>query len=91
MKTWYDALNQFLEVNDVEDPAKIWNVPNLAKFSHWLEQDHAASDRKEQITTLCAISAVGDVIPPMHIFSGQRFWYNPLKGGGYQWSLLWQI
>ena len=40
----------------------------------------ATTDKKEQITTLCAISAAGDAIPPMHIFSGQRFWYNPLDG-----------
>ena len=35
---------------------------------------------KEQITTLCAGSAAGEVIPPMYIFPGQRFGYNPLDG-----------
>ena len=40
----------------------------------------ASINSKEQITTLCAISAAGSVIPPMHIFSGKRFHYNPLAG-----------
>ena len=37
--------------------------------------------QKSQITTLVAISASGQIIPPMHIFPGQRFAYNPLEGG----------
>lgn len=37
-------------------------------------------DSKELITTLCAANAAGDVIPPMHIFSGVRFKSNPLEG-----------
>jgi hypothetical protein len=36
-------------------------------------------DSKEQITTLCAVSAAGYVIPPMHIFAGERFKYNPMN------------
>lgn len=36
-------------------------------------------DSKEQITTLCAVSAAGNVIPPMHIFAGERFRYNPMN------------
>ena len=27
---------------------------------------------KDQVTTLCAISAAGTVVPPMHIFAGKR-------------------
>ena len=38
----------------------------------------AATDTKEH---LCASSTAGDVIPPMHIFSGQRFQYKPLEDG----------
>ena len=34
-------------------------------------------DSKDQITCLCAANAVGEVIPPMQIFPGERFWYNP--------------
>ena len=36
------------------------------------------TDTKEQITTLCAISASGECLPPMHIFPGTRFKYNPM-------------
>ena len=37
-----------------------------------------AGSCKEQITTLCARSAAGNVIPSMHIFRGQCFGYNSL-------------
>jgi hypothetical protein len=37
--------------------------------------------QKSQITTLVAISASGQITPPMHISPGQRFAYNPLEGG----------
>ena len=39
-----------------------------------------SSDQKTQITTLVAANAAGSVIPPMHIFPGSRFRYNPLDG-----------
>lgn len=35
---------------------------------------------KAQITSLCAVSASGNVIPPMHIIPSQRFKYNPMEG-----------
>ena len=35
-------------------------------------------DSKEQITCLCAASAAGEIIPPMQVFPGERFWYNPM-------------
>ncbi len=31
------------------------------------------------ITTLCAISAAGSVLPPMHVFSGKRFKTDSMK------------
>ena len=37
------------------------------------------ADTKEQITALCAVSASGETIPPMHIIPGMRFKYNPLN------------
>ena len=40
-----------------------------------------SSGSKEQITTLACINAAGQSIPPMHIFPGQRFHYNPLQDG----------
>lgn len=39
-----------------------------------------AKNSKEQVTTLCAISAAGAAIPPMHIFAGKRFKVDPMKG-----------
>ena len=39
---------------------------------------HVASSNKQQITVLCCISAAGGVVPPMRIFPGERFGYNPL-------------
>ena len=46
---------------------------------------------KEQITTFCAGSASGEVIPPMHIFAGQQMSYNPLERAGRSstWCILW--
>ena len=35
---------------------------------------------KGQITTLACASASGHTIPPMHVFPGIRFSYNPLEG-----------
>ena len=52
----------------------------------------AATDTKEH---LCASSTAGDVIPPMHIFSAQRFQHKPLEdginGAGYLRSLRFKI
>ncbi len=39
------------------------------------------SANKEQISTSSAVSASGGIIPPFHIFPGERFSYNPLEGG----------
>ena len=33
------------------------------------------------LLVLIAISVSGRIIPPIHIFPGQRFTYNPLEGG----------
>ena len=35
-------------------------------------------DSKEQITCLCAANVAGDVLPPMQVFAGERFRYNPM-------------
>ena len=88
---WYVASKQFLEVNNLADPARIWNAdetscPLCPKSGKVLALSGAknvyqvTADTKEQVITLCATSAAGIAIPPMHIFSGQRFWYNPLDG-----------
>ena len=50
------------------------------------------SAKKEQITTLVAISASGGIIPPFLTFPGERFIYNPLDGvaeGAYKlWTII---
>ena len=91
LSRWYTAFKQFFDLNDVNDAARIWNAdetgcPLCPKSGKVLalygakDVFQATTDTKEQITTLCAISAAGSVIPPMHIFSGHRFRYNPLDG-----------
>ena len=34
---------------------------------------------KSKLQPFCAVSAAGDVIPPMHIFAGERFKCNPMN------------
>ena len=91
LSKWYVAFKQFVELNGVSVPARVWNAdetgcplcPKSGKvlaLSGTKDVYQATSNSKEQITTLCAISAAGNTIPPMHIFSGQRFHYNPLEG-----------
>lgn len=89
LSKWYVAFKQFLELHGVSDPARLWNADEtgwmpksgeVLALSGTKDVYQASTNSKEQITTLCTISAAGNVIPPMHIFSGQRFHYNPLEG-----------
>ena len=34
---------------------------------------------KDQITCLCAVNAAGETLPPMHVFAGERFHFNPMN------------
>lgn len=93
LSKWYDDFRQFLDLHDIrDDPRKFWNADESGfslcpKSGKVLAEKNVrdlyavAGNGKEQITTLCAGSAAGEVIPPMHIFAGQRFAYNPLDGG----------
>ena len=59
-------------------------VPNQVKIlapvgSKTIHSSCAA--QKSRTTTLVAIPASGEIIPPMHIFPGQQFAYDPLEGG----------
>ena len=90
IRTWFVEFEQFLVVNEVKDcPSQIRNSDeagfplcpkNLQSVCYedrheciwnnwWLE---------EQITFLCAANAAGDVLPPMQVFAGERFHYNPM-------------
>ena len=58
----------------------------LSQVECWLQWEQRqcillALHKKGQITTLIAICASGRTIPPMHIFPGKRFSYNPMEGG----------
>jgi len=41
---------------------------------------HFANSDKSQLTVMAAVSATAHYIPPMIIYTGQRFTYNPLEG-----------
>lgn len=80
---------QFLLKNGLEnDASKIWNCdesgfPLCPKSGKVITPQgvksvySAGGNQKQQITTLVAN---GNVIPPMHIFAGERFSYNPMVG-----------
>ena len=90
---WFAEFEQFLLQHDLLDkPFRIWNCdesgfPLCPKSGKVLALQgarnvyHLTGNSKEQITTLCCISAAGGIIPPMHVFPGERFSYNPLEGG----------
>ena len=88
---WIVEFEQFLVTHDLKDrPAQIWNAdeagfplcPSTGKVIAMRNSRcvyGVTGDSKEQITTLCAVSAAGYVIPPMNIFAGERFKYNPMN------------
>ena len=92
LEKWYVGYEQFLLNNGLgDDASKIWNgdesgfplcpksgkviTPKCMKTVYSTE-----GNQKQQITILVAICANGSVIPPMHIFAGERFNYNPMEG-----------
>ena len=88
---WYTGFDQFLQTYELKDqPNHIWNAdesgfPLCPKTGKVIAIRNArsvygiTSDTKEQVTTLCAANAAGDTVPPMHIFSGERFKSNPME------------
>ena len=91
LQQWFVGFEQFLITHDLKNKsAQIWNTdeagfslcPTTGKIIAMRNARSVygiTSDSKEQIATLCAVNAAGDVIPPMHIFAGERFKYNPMK------------
>ena len=89
---WYKEFGEFTKFHNLQEkPQRIWNVdesgfplcPKTSRVIAMKNQRHAygvTSDTKTQITTLVAANAAGNVIPPMHVFPGIRFRYNPLEG-----------
>ena len=89
---WFADYSEFVHQHGLQDkPQRIWNAdesgfplcPKTSRVLCMRNKKHVYSvhsDSKCQITTLVAASAAGSVIPPMHIFPGKRFSYNPLEG-----------
>ena len=87
---WFKQFGEFLEAHSLLNKAEyIWNAdeasfPLCAMSGKVISIRNSknvyaiTADTKEEITTLCAISAAGDALPPMHIFPGTRFKYNPM-------------
>lgn len=92
LSRWYSDFDQFLQTHNLKDrPSLIWNAdetgvslcPKTGKVVALKSSRHVytiTGNSKEQITTLCAANAAGDVVPPMHIFPGERFKSNPMEG-----------
>lgn len=92
LKEWYTKFEQFVICHGLHvQLSRIWNCdesgfplcPKTGKIWAPVESKTIYSPcaaQKSQITTLVAISASGQIIPPMYIFQGQRFAYNPLEG-----------
>ena len=102
LESWYARFEQFLSCHSLlDEPDRIWNYdesgfPLCPKSGRVLAPIgtkvvySTCSAQKGQITTLVAICASGRTIPPMHIFPGKRFSYNPMEGGSGR-GLLWKI
>ena len=66
----------------------IWNAdksgfplcPKVIAICNSHSVNSITSDTKQQMTTLCAVNAAGDIVPPTHIFSGERYKSNPMEG-----------
>lgn len=92
IEAWFIEFEEFLMINGVKDrPSQIWNAdeagfPLCPKTGKVIAMKNAKNvyvttgDSKDQITCLCAASAAGEVLPPMHIFAGERFRFNPMAG-----------
>ena len=87
---WFSDFELFLAEHNVKDsPTQIWNADE-AGFSLCPKSSRVISmksdknvygitgDSKDQITCLCVANAAGEVLPPMQIFPGEQFRYNPM-------------
>ena len=93
LESWYARFKQFLSCHSLlDEPDRIWNCGEsgfpLCPKSGWVLAPvgtkvvySTCSAQKGQITTFVVICASGHTIPPMHIFPGKCFLYNPMEGG----------
>lgn len=93
---WFSDFRKYIqnEVGDADllkDPSRIYNADETGvslcmKGNQVIGMKgapvvyHYGNSDKTQITVMAACSAVGHYIPPMLVFPGQRFSYNPLEG-----------
>jgi len=93
---WFDDLKRYVEneVGDkdlLNDPTRIYNADETGvslcqKGSQVVGLKgapvmyHYGNSDKSQITVMGACSAAAHFLPPMLIFPGKRFSYNPLEG-----------
>ena len=92
IQAWFIEYEQFLMINSVKNsPSQIWYAdeagfplcPNTGKviaMKNTKDVYAITGDSKDQITILCAANAAGEMLPPMHIFAGEHFRFNPMAG-----------
>ena len=94
LSRWFDDFHIFCKNNLIDKAERLWNADESGfplqyrsgKVLSPCESKYVYSvnnSSKQQITTLVCINAAGQVMPPMHIFPGEQFHYNPLEGGVY--------
>ena len=89
-----NGFKAFLEEHNLLDccPSRLYNCdesgfPLTARTGKVLAPkglrsvNKVSSGNKQQITTLACYNAAGEVIPPYHVFPGERFKQNPLQDG----------
>ena len=93
---WFQDLDEFIttEVEDqniLKDPTRIYNADESGfslcpKGSQVIGYKGApvvynfTNSDKTQLTVMAAMSASGHFVPPMIVYPGKRFSYNPLEG-----------
>lgn len=96
VQKWYDDLQRFIdtEVKDtsiLKDPSRIYNADESGfslcpKGSQVIGYKGApvvynfTNSDKTQLTVMACMSASGHFVPPMIVYPGKRFGYNPLDG-----------
>ena len=95
LNRWFDDFEVFLKENVLTNRAdQIWNADESGFPLHYCAGKVLAmrgakcmyslnNPGKQQITTLVCVNATGQAIPPMYIFPGERFHFEPLKDGIY--------
>ena len=85
---WFREFKAFLKEHNILDfPSRIYNCDEsgfplsarVGKPVGCRSVNKVTSGNKQQITTLACYNAAGDIVPPFHVFPGERFKQNPLQ------------